>query len=110
WGCAMPAPVRRFLVEQRAAAGDSLVIRVVGSEPINCEIRLESRRQWDKNSQAARNRELADATAQLYRGRSDAMPIWDVVPLLLARGAYRSELPPDPLATVLGDDPRFMSA
>ena len=111
WGCAMPKPLHRFLVDQRAAAGDSLVVRIVDGEPIRCEIGLESRRQWDKDAQAARNRELADATAQLCRERgTERLAIWDLVTLLLARGAYRSELPPDPLATVLGDDSRFMNA
>lgn len=106
WGCRLSEPLRRFLVDQRAAAGDSLVIRV--GEPGNCEIRLESRLKRDTNAMAARNRQLADAAARLFgRGRSGDLSIWDLAILLLARGAYRSEPAPDPLEAVLDDDPRF---
>jgi tetratricopeptide (TPR) repeat protein len=108
WGCPMPESLRRFLVHQRATAGDSLLMRIVGGETNSCEIHLESRLKRDKRTLAARNRELADATAQLYRERGSIdIPIWDLVILLLARGAYRSEVAPDPLDTILLDDPRF---
>ena len=109
WGCSMPEPLRQLLVDQRADAGDSLVIRV--GEPGTCEIWLESRLKRDRDAVAVRNRELADAAAQLYgRGRSANVPIWDLAILLLARGAYRSELAPDPLNAVLHDDSRFAEA
>jgi len=109
WGCPMPAPLRQLLVDQRAAAGDSLLIRIVGDDDTNrCEIHLEPRRKRDQRAVDARNREVADVAAQLYRQRgADELPIWDLLILLLARGAYRADVAPDPLATILGDDPRF---
>ncbi|HZO26676.1 MAG TPA: hypothetical protein VFH48_11885 [Chloroflexota bacterium] len=110
WGCLMPEPLQQYLVDQRAAAGDSLLIRVV-DEMGGCEVRWESRLKRDESAIAERNRELADATARLLqRGQSYGTPIWDLVVPLLARGAYRSDLAPDPLATVLQDDPRFEAA
>jgi hypothetical protein len=43
WGAAMPDGLRRYLVDERAAAGDSLLIRVVGGEDGSCEVEFESR-------------------------------------------------------------------
>jgi hypothetical protein len=108
WGSTMPEPLRQLLAERRAAAGDSLLIRMVGGEPTSCEISLEPRRQRNTHAIAARNLALADAAAQLYRERGSVQVfLWDLVILLLARGAYRSDVAPDPLDTVLRGDSRF---
>jgi tetratricopeptide (TPR) repeat protein len=110
WGCAMPAALHDYLVAQRAAADDSLLIRIVDGEAGVCEIQWESRLKRDKDAIAARNEALADLAAALFQERRvDRLPIWDLTLLLLARGAYLSEIAPDPLESVLAADARFTS-
>jgi hypothetical protein len=111
WGTAMPDGLRRYLVDERAAAGDSLLIRVVGGEDGSCEAWFEPRDRRDAQAVKGRNRELADATETLLRAsRSTDMHIWDLIVALLARGAYHADVAPDPLQDVLGADSRFAAA
>lgn len=111
WGCPMPEPLRRLLIDKRAAAGDSLVLHIVDGEAGTCEISLESRLKRDNAAMAARNRQVADAVAQIYRERGTVeMVIWDLVIILLARRAYHSEPAPDPLELILRDETRFGDA
>jgi hypothetical protein len=67
WGSTMPLGLRGYLVEQRAAAGDSLLIRVVEGEAGSCEAWFESRAQRDAQAMAGRDRELADAAEKVLR-------------------------------------------
>ena len=111
WGTAMPDGLRLYLVDERAAAGDSLLIRVVGGEDGSCEAWFESRDRRDAQAVKGRNRELADATETLLRAsRSTDVHIWDLIVALLARGAYHADVAPDPLQDVLGADSRFAAA
>ena len=110
WGCSMPDGLRRYLIDSRAAAGDSLLIRIVKGESGSCEAWFERRGSRDGQAVARRNHELADAACRLLRNsRSSDLHIWDLIISLLARGAYRSDVAPDPLETVLGADSRFMA-
>ncbi len=111
WGTAMPDALRRYLVDERAAAGDSLLIRVVGGEDGSCEAWFESRDRRDAQAVKGRNRELADATETLLRAsRSTDVHIWDLIVALLARRAYHADVAPDPLQDVLLADSRFAAA
>ena len=75
WGSPMPEGLRRYLVDKRAAAGDSLLIRVVDGEAGDCEAWFESRLNQDRAAVAGRNRELADTAYQLLReSRSRDVP------------------------------------
>jgi tetratricopeptide (TPR) repeat protein len=111
WGCEMPAALHDYLVARRAAADDSLLIRILDGEAGVCEIAWESRLKRDKSAVAARNQELADAALALFHERrADSMTIWDLTMPLLARGLWRAEVAPDPLETVLGQDARLTTA
>lgn len=111
WGSPMTDALRTHLVEHRAGADDALLIRIVDGEAGLCDVWFEARRKRDEAAIAERNRELADAAEPLFRPRpTDSMPNWDLAIRLLARGAYRSEVAPDSLRTVLDADPRFVSA
>ncbi len=60
---------------------------------------------------ARRNRDLADAAFDLLRhDRRWDVPVWDLAIRLLARGSYRGEPAPMPLAAVLASDARFLDA
>jgi hypothetical protein len=79
WGTAMPDGLRRYLADERAAAGDALLVRVVGGEDGTCEAWFESRDRRDAHAVKGRNRELADATETLLRAsRSTDMHIWSL--------------------------------
>src|SRR5712692_8675286 len=111
WGSSMPEGLRRYLVDNRAGPGDSLLIRVVDGEAGHCEAWFEPRFKQDRAAVAERNRELADATYELVRvSRAGESATWDLVVLLLGRGLYRSDVAPDSLNAVLSADSRFVDA
>lgn len=111
WGSSLPDGLRRYLLDSRAKAKDSLLLRVVDGEAGVCEIGFEPRSKRDRTAVERRNRELADAAqAIVQRSRSPEVFTWDLGILLLARGLYQAEVAPDPLLTVLRADPRFVDA
>jgi hypothetical protein len=111
WGSAMPDGLRRYLVDEGAATGDSLLIRVVAGQAGSCEAWFESHGGRDGHAVARRNGELADAVQTLLRSsRSTDVHIWDLIVALLARGVYLSDVAPDPLKSVLSADSRFVAA
>jgi len=108
WATPVSEPLRRYLVDHRAAAGDSLLLRVTDAEQGIGEAWFESRLRHPAEAIAARNRELTDAAQQFMRERrEDRRPIWEVAIALLARGAYRADVAPDPLRAALRADRRF---
>jgi hypothetical protein len=111
WGCPMPDALHRYLVDRRAAADDSLLVRIVEAEAALCEIEWESRLKRDKSAVAARNQELADAAVALFHERrAVSMAIWELTFPLLGRGLWSSEIAPDSLETVLDQDARLTTA
>src|SRR5207237_5633755 len=87
-----------------------LLIRVIDAEAGQVGAELELRSKRDKAAVAQRNRALADAAyAILRRNPSRYLMVWDLIVALLARGAYRSDLAPDPLEGVLEADPRLLN-
>jgi tetratricopeptide (TPR) repeat protein len=111
WGSPMPEGLHRLLVERRAAAGDSLLIRVVDAVADRCEGWFEPQRQRDAAAVARRNPEVADAAyALLAKSWTGPVPDRDLAVGLLARGLYRSDVAPDTLEAVLRADSRFAYA
>ena len=111
WGSRMQEDLRRYLVDNQAVAGDSLLIRVLDGEVGRCEGWIEPQADRDKTAVAERNRELADTSYQILRkGRGWEEPIWDLAIALFARGAYRADVAPGPLEEVLTADPRFVDS
>ena len=110
WGSQMPEALRLLLVEKRAGAGDSLLIRVLDAESRQYEVWFEAHRQRDEEAVGRRNRELTGASADLLipKGQRWGRFLWELVFDLFARGVYRSDVAPDPLETVMAGDPRFV--
>jgi tetratricopeptide (TPR) repeat protein len=105
----LPEGLRRYLVENRASAGDSLLVRVIDAEAGLYEARFEARSTRNNAAVAARDRELADAAEHLLRrSRDGTRIISELAVALLGQGAYRADVPPDTLETVLQRDPRFV--
>ena len=112
WGARVPpAGLQRLLRHETAGAGDSLIVRVLDGEAGDFEAWLERAVERDELALARRDRELADAAyTYLASSRSHVLAIWEMLDALLARGAYRSEVPPRPLEEVLRRDKRFEEA
>jgi tetratricopeptide (TPR) repeat protein len=111
WGSRLSTELRNYLAQSGAAAGDSLLMRVTHGEESRAAVWLEYRRQRNETAVRKRNQELADSAVQiLHRSRWREVPIWDLVIALLGRGAYRADIAPDPLETVLKADRRFVDA
>ncbi|MHB8993598.1 MAG: hypothetical protein ACYC66_18405 [Chloroflexota bacterium] len=111
WGSPMPEGLRRYLVENRAAAGDSLLIRVVDGEAGRCEAWFEPRARRNEVAVTGRNREVADVASQLLRkARRHQLFVWEIAVALLARGVYHADVAPDPLETTLEADRLFVDA
>jgi len=111
WGSQPPKGMQDYLAASRAAAGDSLLVRVVEGEEGQAEAWLESHRQRNGPAVRRRNQELADAAVQvLSRNSRREAAIWDLVIALLGRGVYRADVAPDPLENVLKADRRFVNA
>jgi tetratricopeptide (TPR) repeat protein len=110
-GSPMPEALRRYLIDNRAEAGEALLIRIVDGEAGLGEAWFESRLQRDKAAVEARNRVLAEAAYQFFqRYKTERLFIWELVIPLLARGLYQADVAPDPLQTVLSTDPRYVPA
>ncbi len=108
WATPVDEPLHRYLVNQRAAAGDSLLVRVIDAEQGLGEAWFESRLKRPAEAISARNREVADAAYEYMReGTVDRRPIWEVAMALLARRAYHGDVAPDPLGITMRADPRF---
>src|SRR5579864_4509645 len=109
WGVRVPpAGLQRLLRHESVGAGDDLIVRVVDAEAGEFEAWLERASARDELALARSNRQLADAAhGYLASKRSHIVPIWEVLDALLARGAYRVEVPPGPLEQTLRRDERF---
>lgn len=106
-GSPMPEGLSRYLISRRAAPGDALIVRVVDAAERRYALDWEPRRKRDDAAIAARNKDLADAAAEMLR-RERSMPLDpDTIRDLLVRGAYRGDVAPDLFDEVLGADPRF---
>ncbi len=111
WGSLMTEGLRRYLIRNGAAEGDSLMVRVTDAELCNCEMWFESRWKRDHGAIVSRNQELADAAYQVLRkSQSREMFNSSLAVALLGRGVYHSDIAPAALETVLKDDSRFVDA
>jgi tetratricopeptide (TPR) repeat protein len=109
WGSPMPDPLRSSLSDLAATEGDSIVFLIVDGEAGTIDAWYEPRHARNEDMIATRNREIADTVAEiLSEGERHGVAPWRLCNLLLARGAYRSDVPPDPLSDVLERDERFV--
>jgi tetratricopeptide (TPR) repeat protein len=86
---------------------DELVIRVLSIEERRYAVSLVRPAERDEAGIAARNRQLADEAEAVLRAGHLGMTDSYLIPRLIARDAYRNDLPPDPLVDVLRADLRF---
>ena len=108
WGL-LPAPaLAAWYRGQGAAPEDDLVIRVLDVDTRYYAVSLVHRADRNVAGIAARNRALADTAETVLRTAYIGTPDFVLVPRLIAHGAYRDPLPPDPWEDVLRADLRFV--
>jgi hypothetical protein len=90
--------------------GDELIFRVLDADARRYAVDLARRHERDDARIAARNHEIADLAEGLLKAAHDAVILSSLGVRLIGLGAYQDPVPPDPLATVLENDPRFADA
>ena len=108
WGLPPTPALAEWYRQQEAMPKDALIVRVVEADARHYAVELCRRAERDEAAMAIRNQALADvAEVALRTGRMD-MPDFSLLPRLIAHGAYRDPLPPDPWEGVLRGDLRFV--
>jgi hypothetical protein len=90
--------------------GDELIFRVLDADARRYAVDLARRSERDDDRIAGRNRQVADLAEGLLKAAHDAVILSSLGVRLIGLGAYQDPVPPDPLATILEDDPRFADA
>jgi tetratricopeptide (TPR) repeat protein len=108
WGLLPTPALAEWYRRQGAAPEDDLVIRVLDVDARHYAASLVRRAGRDEARIAARNRALADTAETVLRTAYMGTPGFVLVPRLIAHGAYRDPLPPDPWEDVLRADLRFV--
>ena len=108
WGI-LPAPaLAAWLARQNPLPGAALIVRVLDVASRRYAVELEQPGRRHEPASVARNRALTAAVAEVLAAARDDLPDYDLIPRLVARGAYRDPLPPDPLEDVLRSDMGFI--
>ncbi|HLI51409.1 MAG TPA: hypothetical protein VKU87_06405 [Thermomicrobiaceae bacterium] len=110
-GSPMPDALRAFLADHHASEGDALLIHLIDAETGDAEAVFEPRRQRDEAEVARRNQELTGAREGLFRWRRvPTLYVPEITKWLLADGFFRDPMAPEPVASVLEADDRFVDA
>jgi tetratricopeptide (TPR) repeat protein len=108
WGLPPTPALADWYREQGAEPEDDLIVCVLDTEAHRYALELCRRSDRDEEAMAARNKALADAAELVVRAGRPPMPYFDLIPRLIAQGAYQEPLPPDPWKGILRADLRFV--
>jgi len=104
-----PGPaLTAWLRREGVMPGAALTVRGRDAANRRYAVALAQPGQRDEAVLAARNRALAESAVAVLEAARDDLPDFDLVPRLIARGAYQDPLPPDPLDAVLAADMGFI--
>lgn len=110
WGMQADSEFWSWLEELDPHTGDELIFTVLDAEARRYTATLARRSERDEGRIAERNLQIANLVEGLLKVARDAVILSNVAVRLIGLGAYRDEVPPDPLATILDGDPRFADA
>lgn len=99
-----------WLEERTPHAGDELVFTVIDAEARRYAVRFARREDRPEGEIAERNLEIANQAEALLKVAHDAVILSSLAVRLIGLGGYHHPVPPDPLVTVLHNDPRFVDA
>ena len=108
WGLSSTPALADWYRRQRATSEDDLIVRVLDADARRYAMEARQHADREEAAIAARNQALADAAEVVLRAGRMGMPDFDLIPRLIAHGAYRDPLPPDPWEGVLRGDLRFV--
>ncbi len=105
WGFRGEPALTAWLDRQGASLENDLIVRVVDVDAGHYAMSLA--RAVDPEAVRARNQALLDVAERVLRAGRDDMPYFQLIPRLIAHGAYRDPVPPEPVEEVLRADLRF---
>jgi hypothetical protein len=117
WGLRPTPALARWYAAQGLSQDDDLVVRVLDVAARRYRVWPSPLADRDDAAIVARNQALADVVEQVLRSGRRGMPHFDLVPRLIAHGAFRDpalvagsgpSVPPDPWEAVLETDFRFL--
>jgi tetratricopeptide (TPR) repeat protein len=108
WGLPPTPALADWYREQGVKSEDELIVRVLDIESRRYALELCRRSDRDEEVMAARNEALADAAEAVVQAGQPPMAYFDLIPRLIAHGAYQDPLPPDEWEGVLRADLRFV--
>ena len=108
WGLHPTPTLAEWYADQRLSRADDLVVHVLDTDARRYAVSPSRRVDRSETAIAARNQALADVAETVLRSGRVGMPDFDLIPRLIAHGAYRDPLPPDPWEQVLQADLRFL--
>jgi len=110
WGLQADPEFWQWLEALSPHSGDELIFTVLDAEARRYAVGLTHREERDEGRIAGRNTETANQAEALLKVAHDAVLLSNLAVRLIGLSAYRDPLPPDPLATILDNDPRFVDA
>jgi len=112
WGLRPMPALAAWYRQQDAVPGDDVIVRVLDVDARRYAVSLVYRADRDNapmaRAIAARNQALIAAAEVVLRASTRSLPVFYLLPRLVAQDAYRDPLPPDPWDDVLRADLRFV--
>jgi tetratricopeptide (TPR) repeat protein len=109
WGLAGEPQLAEWFRALRATPDDDLIVSVVDVTARQYRVALERKGSRAIGELRARDERLLQAAMDVVRASHAGLLLHhDLVPRLIARGAFRSPVPPGPLAPLLRSDLRFV--
>ncbi|MDI7278273.1 MAG: hypothetical protein QME94_20025, partial [Anaerolineae bacterium] len=93
-----------------APPGDELLFTVNDAEARRYAVQFARRDERDEGEIAERNLQIANQAESLLKAAHDAVIVSSLAVRMIGLDAYRHPVPPDPLVTLLHNDPRFVDA
>jgi len=110
WGMQATPEFWNWLEGLNAHTGDELIFTVVDAEERRYAVHLARKSERDEHRIAERNLMIGDQMEALLKAAHDAVILSNLAARLIGMGSYRDPVPPDPLATIIAHDSRFVDA
>lgn len=104
WGTHATHAFWIWLEAQHAQPHDGLILRVTDGEAHRYAVEFQARAARDMAQVAQRNQEIVDAALAYFKRTPHGAALWDIAAHLLAIGAYKHPVPPDPLEKIWTPD------
>lgn len=100
----------QWLESENPHSGDELIFTVLDAEARRYGVSLAHRDERREGAIAERNLMIANEAENLVKAAHDSVMVSNLAVRLIGMGAYNNPEPPDPLTTILDNDPRFADA